>query len=114
MGKPTIWSSNRSDTNRAVQPQKTARGLKIGFKKKRECTIHAAKTKVLISFAVTLFVKPKMYSYYVTHNLSPPPPKKKKKKKNGSRITKRVKQYNRFFFVVIKRILFSQNDVSKS
>ena len=40
-----------SDTNQAVQPQKMARGLK--FRKKRDCTIRVAKTKALISFAVT-------------------------------------------------------------
>ena len=29
MGKPTMWFPNRSDTNRAVQAQKTARSLKF-------------------------------------------------------------------------------------
>ena len=29
MRKPTMWFPNRSDTNRAVQPQKTARSLKF-------------------------------------------------------------------------------------
>ena len=36
-----MWFSNRSDTNRPVQAQK------------RNCTIRVAKTKALISFAVT-------------------------------------------------------------
>ena len=39
----------RSDRNRAVQPQKMARGLKFQIRKKRDCTIHVAKTKALIS-----------------------------------------------------------------
>ena len=29
MGKPTMWFSNRSDTNRAAQSQKMVRGLKF-------------------------------------------------------------------------------------
>ena len=49
MRKPTMWFLNRSNTNRAVQPQKTARK----FKKKRNCTLRVTKTKVMISFAVT-------------------------------------------------------------
>ena len=28
MGKPTMWFSSRSDTNQAVQSQKTARSMK--------------------------------------------------------------------------------------
>ena len=44
----------RSDTNRHLQSQKQARSLKFGFKKKkRKCSIRVAKTKALISFAVT-------------------------------------------------------------
>ena len=44
----------RSDTNRPLQSQKQARSLKFGFKKKkRKCSIRVAKTKALISFAVT-------------------------------------------------------------
>ena len=31
--KPTFWFSTRSDTNRAVQSQEMARGLKFRFKK---------------------------------------------------------------------------------
>ena len=41
---------NRSDTIQAVHAQKMARGLR----KERNCTIHEAKPKVLISFAVTV------------------------------------------------------------
>ena len=48
LGFPT-----RSDTNQAVQPQKMARGLKFGLKKKRDCAIYEAKTMALISCAVT-------------------------------------------------------------
>ena len=42
-----------SDTNRAVQSKKMVRGLRFVFKKKGDCTIRVAKTKALISFAVT-------------------------------------------------------------
>ena len=45
MRKPTIWVPTRSDANWAVQSQKTARSLKFRMKE--------AKTKALISFAVT-------------------------------------------------------------
>ena len=48
-----MWFLNKSDTNRPVQLQKQARSLKSGGKKRRNCTIQVAKTKVLISFAVT-------------------------------------------------------------
>ena len=48
-----MWFPDRSDTNQAVQSQKRARSLNFGFKKKRKCTIRVAKTKALISFAVT-------------------------------------------------------------
>ena len=48
-----MWFRNRSDTNRPVQLQKRARSLKFWIKKKRKCTICVAKTKALISFAVT-------------------------------------------------------------
>ena len=34
-------------------PQKIVRGLKYRIRKKRDCTIRVAKTKALISFAVT-------------------------------------------------------------
>ena len=43
----------RYDINRPVPPQKMARGLEFCFKLKRNCTIYVAKTKVLISWAVT-------------------------------------------------------------
>ena len=51
--KPTFWFPTWFDTNQAVQLQKMVRGLKFGFRKKRDCTVHVAKTKALISFAVT-------------------------------------------------------------
>ena len=41
----------RSNTNQAVQLQKMSGGLK--FRKKRDCTIYVAKSKALISCAVT-------------------------------------------------------------
>ena len=55
MRKPTMWFWNRSNTNHAVQPQKTptSRRLKFQIDKKRDCTFRLAKTKALISFAVT-------------------------------------------------------------
>ena len=46
-----MWFTTRSDTNKAVQSQKMPIGL--NFKKNRDCTIRVAKTKALISFAVT-------------------------------------------------------------
>ena len=49
-----MWFPNRSDTNRAVQSQKIARGLKFWFYiEERNCSIGVAKTKALISFAVS-------------------------------------------------------------
>ena len=53
VGKPTMWFPNRSDTNRFVQAQKRARSLKFRVKVEEDCTIRVAKTKALISFAVT-------------------------------------------------------------
>ena len=53
VGKPTMWFTNRSDTNRPAQAQKRARSLKFGVKQRRNCTIRVAKTKTLISFTVT-------------------------------------------------------------
>ena len=40
MSKPTMWFSDRSDTNQAVQAQKMARGWKLWIKKVEElyCT----------------------------------------------------------------------------
>ena len=49
------WSSGfpiRSDTNRPVQSQKNRSSWNFRLKKKRNCTICAAKTKMLISCAV--------------------------------------------------------------
>ena len=51
-----MWFSNRSNTNRTVQSQKMARGLKFW-----KCTIHVVKTKALIRFAVT----PKLICVFV-------------------------------------------------
>ena len=48
-----MWNLTRSDTNQAVQQLEMARGLKFVFRKKRDSTIKVAKTKVMISFAVT-------------------------------------------------------------
>ena len=53
MRKQTMWVPPRSNTNRAVQLQKRANNLNFRIKKKRSCTIRVAKTKALISFAVT-------------------------------------------------------------
>ena len=54
MKKPTIWVRTRSDTNLPVQLQKRARRLKFWIEEEEEyCTICVAKTKALISFAVT-------------------------------------------------------------
>ena len=36
MGKPTMWFSNRSDTNRAAQAQKSARCLKFWIQVEEE------------------------------------------------------------------------------
>ena len=52
MRKTTIWVSDQVDTNRPVQSQNIARSLKF-LMKKRDCTVHVAKTKALISFADT-------------------------------------------------------------
>ena len=43
----------RSDTNRFLSSKKGLRNLKFWIKKKKDCTIPIAKTKVLISCAVT-------------------------------------------------------------
>ena len=48
-----MWFPTRSDTNRAVQSQKMARGWKFWIQKVEELCIRVAKTKALISFAVT-------------------------------------------------------------
>ena len=52
MRKPTIWVPTRSVTKRAVQSWLEAGNF--GFGKQRNCSIHIAKTKALISFAVTI------------------------------------------------------------
>ena len=51
--KPTMWFLNKSDTNRAVQSQKQARSSKFWIYEKEEVYYPLAKTKALISFAVT-------------------------------------------------------------
>ena len=48
-----MWFPNRFDTNLAVQAQKVARGGNFRFRKKMNGTIYVAKTKGLISCAVT-------------------------------------------------------------
>ena len=55
MRKPDLSSgfSTRSDTNRAVQPHKMVRGLKLGLRRFSDCTIYVVKTKAMISWAVT-------------------------------------------------------------
>ena len=56
MRKPTMWILSTSDTNQAVQPLEMARGLKFCIKEVEALSIQVAKTKALISFAVTRFV----------------------------------------------------------
>ena len=54
MRKPTFWFPTWSDTNKAVQLQKMAGCLEIsGLESRGIVVIYVAKTKVLISFAVT-------------------------------------------------------------
>ena len=54
MRKPVFGVSYRSATNRAVHPQKMARGLKFRVHEEEGLnTIYLAKTKALISFVVT-------------------------------------------------------------
>ena len=52
--KPTMWLPNRSDTNQALKSQKQARRLEFRIKKEEEEYFCVAKTKALISFAVTV------------------------------------------------------------
>ena len=52
-GKPTMWFHNTSVTNRPVQAQKTHRSLKFQTEEEEGFTFRVAKTKALISFAVT-------------------------------------------------------------
>ena len=52
--KPVFRFPTRSGTNRPVQTQKVDRSLNfLDFRKQRNWSIRVAKTKVLISFAVT-------------------------------------------------------------
>ena len=53
MGKPTMWFPNRSDTNRPVQAQKSARSLKFRIKEEEELYFPSSENKGGISFAVT-------------------------------------------------------------
>ena len=53
MRKQTVLFPTWSDTNRAIQPQNMAGGLRFHIKEVVGCTIRVAKTKALISFAVT-------------------------------------------------------------
>ena len=55
MRKPTFLFPTRSDTNQAqaVQHRRWLEACNFGFRKERDCTIHVAKTKALISFAFT-------------------------------------------------------------
>ena len=53
MRKPTIWVQTRSDTNQPAQSQKQARSLQFLIYEEEGCTIRVAKTKALISCAVT-------------------------------------------------------------
>ena len=55
MRKPTMWFSNRSDTNLSVMTDDGKRLKILDLEKKGwgwNCTIHVAKTKVPISFAI--------------------------------------------------------------
>ena len=45
VGKPTMWLSNRPNTNRAVQAQKIARGWKFWFYKVDEFYYQCSKSK---------------------------------------------------------------------
>ena len=45
MGKPTKWFPNRSDTNRAVEAQKTARSLKVRIKEEEELYFPSSENK---------------------------------------------------------------------
>ena len=55
--KTVLWFPIRPDTNRAVQAENIARSLIFLFSIMRDCTIRVAKTKALISFAVTVKLK---------------------------------------------------------
>ena len=62
-----MWFLNRSNTNRAVQAQKMARGWNFGFKKKRQCTLRVAKTKALISFVITAKLICVFFFFFFSH-----------------------------------------------
>ena len=64
MRKPTMWFLNRSDTNGAVYTSTEESGNLI-FKKKRNCTICVAKTKPLISCAVSCAVTAQLICAFV-------------------------------------------------
>ena len=51
--KQSLGFRTRSDTNQPVQLEKMARSLKFQIYEERNCTISEAKTKALISCAVT-------------------------------------------------------------
>ena len=53
MGKPTMWFSNRSDTNRPVQAQKRVRSLKFRTYVEEELYYPSSENQGVISFAVT-------------------------------------------------------------
>ena len=63
MRKPVFGFPTMSDTKRAVQLQKLASSLTFQIRKKRDCTLRIAKTKALISFAVTA----KLICVFVSH-----------------------------------------------
>ena len=53
MRKPTMLFLNRSDTTGLYKRRSWLAAGNFGFRTYRNCTIRAAKTKALISFAVT-------------------------------------------------------------
>ena len=57
---------------RTVPPEKTASGLNIGYRQWRDCTVYVAKTKALISFAVTasLFLHMRKAGFLTTRLIS--------------------------------------------
>ena len=59
MGKLT----RLSDTNRAVQQQRNARGLEFEFRMKRDCTIYEEKTMALINCEVTTQLTALLFSH---------------------------------------------------
>ena len=54
MRKRIFGVSDKAYTNRAVKPQKMVRGLNFGFRKKKDCTLYEAKTKLLDTCAFTV------------------------------------------------------------